>query len=268
MEQPDLTTINSYMKYIRDNYPEIEDIVETFSTLGFTQHSIHKYVKNMYDTNNFSISKKYKTPKDIVIKKINDIFFDETCKRYDTFSAKYSGNGTYYNHDMGSLTKQLTSKSFSEFLENIGFDEATVICINSIYADNKLDPEEYPICMLHYIINLLYPNTLKQFDNHNIIAWGHKNLNKYFDINDYLLNFIQLKKFITTEDNVNYVKEIINIMINQFPNSQVLEILKSLITTGFISDNSPYATTYNELEETPLNKCRKFITHSVTMKNN
>lgn len=251
----------NYLDYITNSHPIMTEYVHAFLHAGFTYKIAHTCLNNMYALDNScNVNNLYKSPSDTVITKLNDLFFDETVIINDNSISKYYGNGTYYLNDTGSITKLLNDQTFKEFLEGIGIhcDEISHICED--YPN--IIPEEYIVCLFHYVHNTLFPLTLPEFDADNIIRWGRKNLRNFNGIDSYLLNYSSLQEYILTENNEEYAKMIINFLLEEFPHSQTVLSLKSLLETGKICDIEN-SKVYDALDKTRIEKCRKFMGDSI-----
>ena len=256
----DLSTENSYMNFIKSKHPIMENYVRTFLNVGFTYKTAHKCLKDMYSQKGPNINK-YSTPTNVFFTKLNDMIFNETVKINDNFVPQYYGDGTYYLHDTGSITKFLSDKTFTEFLQEIGIDDSELDHIIAAYPD--IVPKEYIICLLHYVNDTLFPFALPEFDKNNIIRWGREHLRKHSGIDSYLLNYNSLKEFILTETNSEYINVMLGLLLEEFPHSKTVTTAKKLISTGIIGDNTAHARIYDVLKESNLEKCRKFISNSI-----
>ena len=256
----DLSSEHNYLEYIKDTHPMMEQYIYAFLNTGFNYKIAHECLKNMYSYKNNNKST-HGAPSSILLTNLNRILFDETVKINDDFIPQYHGDGTYYLHDTGSITKFLSTKTFKEFLIKIGIDndELNIICED--YPN--IEPTEYIICLIHHVHNTLFPLTLPEFDKDNIIRWGREHLRGHINIDSYLLNYNSLKDFILKETNSNYIKIMLELLLEEFPHSKTVITCKKLISTGIIGDNTAHARVYDKMKDTNIEKCRKFITNSV-----
>ena len=256
----DLSSEHNYLEYIKDAHPMMEQYIYAFLNTGFNYKIAHECLKNMYSDKNNNKST-LDTPSSILLTNLNKILFDETVKINDDFIPQYYGDGTYYLHDTGSITKFLSTKTFKEFLVEIGIDNDELDIICEDYPN--IEPTEYIICLLYHVHNTLFPLTLPEFDKNNIIRWGREHLRGRINIDSYLLNYNSLKEFILKETDSNYIKTMLELLLEEFPNSKTVITCKKLISTGIIGDNTAHAKIYDKMEDTNIEKCRKFITNSV-----
>jgi hypothetical protein len=258
MDNPDLSNKKNYLKFIEESFPEYEDYVQIFLDIGLTHIKTHQCIKKI---NKKGVSR-YNTPKHTVAMKLSELFFDETMTINNDFVAKYHGDGSYYDHDTGSLTKHMESMDFSDFLMDYGFTDENVKRIINKYKLDNLQRTEYIICLLHYVTSTMFPGTLPPLDTKNIIRWGRKYLRRYAKIDSYMLNFNTLRNFILTENDINFVYNMLNMLVDEFPHSNTVNILLSLADTGTIIKKSSYSNLYNDLDCSPLEKCKKFINNN------
>jgi len=219
-----LETFENYMNYIKKNFPEIEDYVVLFSQKGLTHTTIDKFLQNMY-----SSTSEHVDPLDLLEKKIIEYFF----------SSNESGPLFY---DKGKLTER-AKVNFKDFLIDFGFTNDSADSINN---NNKpVKSGEFLIIILASILNKKIPS------DENIIRWGRC---EFKNLGDYLLNISELKQFIVANDNIKYIKSVMDVVEMEFLYSNIVKNVVRLLNYGTCDIKM-----YSELPLDNLNKCRKYL---------
>lgn len=224
MDKEYLETYENYIKFIKRDHPEIEDYVVLFSQKGLSHVTIDKFLQNMYTDTSEHID-----PIELLEKKVADYFF----------SSDENGR-LFYNK--GELTER-SKVGFKDFLVDFGFTEKNAEAINN--ANKPVKPGEFIIVILSTLLNKNIPKDT------NLIRWGRC---EFKQLEDYLLNISRLKAFVVVNDNLDYIKSVLDVVEMEFMHSNIVKNVVRLLNYGTCDKKM-----YSELPLDNLNKCRKYL---------